>query len=402
MNRQRRTRGGRGFIIAVLLFAAFIALPQTAGAVLSGTNGRIVFTSARDPFTTATSQLFLRPTFSGVGGPGGAAVITPTSTTQRRHATWSPDRTMIAFAQGDSATSNFDIFVLDLTDPGATPQNITNSNNVTDDRPAWSPDGTRIAWESEVTDASGQQDILVDAAPFGSVNTNLTNNGAVTSDAKPAGRPAWSPDSQTLYYSSGDVNVAPNGTNNDVRILGEPADNSVAPTEVAHISGAHVFQPSISPDGTRICYTESATAGLNTNAAVFVAPLNDASNATVLAATAGVGDYNCTWSPDGVFIAYVEGTFTNGDLLMERSDNSSSSPIFLETTANRFDGNPDWAPDGRPQCQDTTVTTRRETPVAIPLPCADTGPAYERTNTRALVLNGSDSPSSGRMPSTVT
>jgi Tol biopolymer transport system component len=385
-----KTLGKRrwGLAIATITCAATAALPSPAAAVLSGTNGRIVFTSARDPFTTATSQLYLRPTFSGSGGPGGASLITPSSTTQRRHATWSPDRTKIAFAQGDSSTSNFDIYILDLTDPNAIPQNITNSNNVTDDRPAWSPDGTRIAWESEVTDGSGQQDILVDAAPFGSVDLNLTNNGSVVSDAKPAGRPAWSPDSQTVYYSVGDLNVPPNGSNNDVQIFQEPADNTGTPAPLVHISGAHTFQPSISPDGTRICYTESATAGLNTNAAVFVAPLNDASTATVLAAS-GAGDYNCTWSPDGQFIAYVDGIFTTGDLVMERSDNSSLGPTLLETTANRFDGNPDWAPDGRPQCQDRNVTTQKNKPVSIPLDCADTGPAYERTSVRAFVLDGS-------------
>jgi Tol biopolymer transport system component len=382
-----------GLAIAAIACAATAALPPAAGAVLSGTNGRIVFTSARDPFTTATSQLYLRPTFSGVGGPGGPSLITPTSTTQRRHATWSPDRTMIAFSQGDSATSNFDIYVLDLTDPAATPQNITNSNDVTDDRPAWSPDGTRIAWESEVTNGSGQTDILVDTAPFGSgTNLNLTSSAAVD------GKPAWSPDSQTLYYSVGDVNVMPNGTNNDVKIFQEPADNSGTGTELVHITGAHAFQPSISPDGTKICFTETGVAGLNTNANVFVASLNNLAGASPLAAS-GSGDYNCAWSPDGQFIAYVNGVFTSGDLVMERSDNSSVSPIFLETTSGRFDGNPDWAPDGRPQCQDTTVTTTVNTPVSIPIPCADTGPAYEQTSVRALTLDGTG-PTQGSVSTT--
>ena len=44
--------------------------------------------------------------------------------------------------------TGYDIYILDLTTPGATPDNITNSPGVTDDRPAWSPDGTRIAYES--------------------------------------------------------------------------------------------------------------------------------------------------------------------------------------------------------------------------------------------------------------
>jgi Tol biopolymer transport system component len=394
MYRERNRKRTWGLAIAALCLAATAALPPAAGAVLSGTNGRIVFTSGRDPATNATGQLYLRPTFSGVGGPGGASLITPVSTTQRRHPTWSPDRTMIAFAQGDSATFNFDIFVLDLTDPNATPQNITNSNNVTDDRPAWSPDGTRIAYESEVTDGSNQSDILVDTAPFGSgTNLNLTNSAGVID-----WKPAWSPDSQTLYYSVGNINLAPNGNTNDIKIFQEPADNSGSATELTHISGAHTFQPSISPDGTKICYTSSTAAGNSTSASVFVAPLNDPVNSFTALAASGLGDYNCTWSPDGQFIAYVEG-FSGGDVLMERSDNSSVSPFFLETTVGRFDGNPDWAPDGRPQCQDVTVTTRVNTPVSIPIPCADTGPAYERTSVKALVLNGSG-PTQGSVSTT--
>ena len=245
-----------------------------------------------------------------------------------------------------------------------------------------------------MTDGSNQQDILVDTAPFGSgTNLNLTNTATVID-----GKPAWSPDSQTLYYAVGDVNATPNGNTADVKIFQEPADNSGSATELVHISGAHTFQPSISPDGSKICYTETGTAGLTTGANVFVAPLSTPNTATVLAAS-GAGDYNCTWSPDGILVAYVEGTFTSGDLVMERSDNSSLSPIFLETTANRFDGNPDWAPDGRPQCQDRTVTTQVNTPVSIPLPCADTGPAYERTSVRALVLNGSG-PTQGSVSTT--
>jgi Ca2+-binding RTX toxin-like protein len=299
---------------------------------------------------------------------------------QHRHPTWSPDRTRIAYAAGSPscAPTKCDIFVLDLTDPDATPQNITNSPTVNEDRPAWSPDGSRIAYESEVSNASNQLDVLVDASPFGSVNLNLTNSPGVID-----GKPTWSPNSQTLYYAVGNVNLPPNGNNNDVKIFQEPANNSGAPTQVVHITGAHAFQPSISPDGGRICYTISGTPGLNAGAAIFVAPLTAPNNAIVLAAS-GTGDYNCTWSPDGFFVAYVTGTFSTGKLVMERADNTSPFPIDLaqDPGGDNFDGNPDWAPDARPVCPNSTVTIAPNQRVTFEVECTDTGPAYERTAVR--------------------
>ena len=361
----------------VLGVAGAGALAAPAAAVLSGENGRIVFSSGRDADTDAQAQLHLLPVPSSTGGGTVSPAIT-TGSTQHRHPTWSPDRTKIAYAAGSPSCNpnKCDIFVLDLTTPGALPQNITNTAGINEDRPAWSPDGTRIAYEAE--GAGGQLDIFVDPAPFGSGRINLTNSTGVIE-----GKPAWSPDSQTLYYSVGDVNIAPNGTNNDVKIFQEPADNSGTATELVHISGAHTFQPSISPDGTKICYTESATAGLNNMASIFVAPLSSASTATVLASD-GSGDYNCTWSPDGFFVAYVSGVFSTGKLVMERSDNSSLFPVDLaqDPGADNFDGNPDWAPDGRPLCPDTPAATTPNTPVPITVTCTDTGPAYEQTDVR--------------------
>jgi hypothetical protein len=69
---------------------------------------------------------------------------------------------------------------------------------------------------------------------------------------------------------------------------------------------------------------------------------------------------------------------------MERSDNSSLFPVDLaqDPGADNFDGNPDWAPDGRPVCPDTPAATAIDNPVTITVICTDTGPAYERTDVK--------------------
>ena len=146
-----------------------------------------------------------------------------------------------------------------------------------------------------------------------------------------------------------------------------------------------MFQPSISPDGTKLCYTPSTAAGNSTSAAVLAAPLSAPGSFTVIAAS-GKGDYNCTWSPDGTKIAYTEDYAANGEVFMKPSD-GSGIPINLTNAAGAFDGNPDWAPDGRPVCPDSTVSTTPGTPLTIELECTDTGPAYERTDPNGFVAN---------------
>jgi Tol biopolymer transport system component len=373
----------RRLLILALALVGLAALPVQADAVLGGENGRIVLASGRIA-GDGTAQLFLLPVPSSTGGGTISPAITKAATVQHRHPTWSPDRTKIAYAAGSPSCNpnKCDIFVLDLTDPNAEPVNLTMSPVINEDRPAWSPDGTRLAFETEVSNGSGQQDIYVDREPFGFLPTpgdvNLTSSAGVLD-----GKPAWSPDSQTLYYSIGNVATPPNGTNNDVKIFREPADNSGTATQAIHISGAHAFQPSISPDGQNICFTVGPTPGLNTSASIFVAPLSAPASASVLSSS-GAGDYNCTWSPDGFFVAYVSGIFSTGRLVMERADNTSPFPIELaqDPGGDNFDGNPDWAPDARPVCPNSTVTIAPNQRVTFDVECTDTGPAYERTAVR--------------------
>jgi Tol biopolymer transport system component len=364
----------KGTLAVVFAVAALGAVATPAVAVLAGENGRIVFASGRDADADAQAQLHLLPVPSSTGGGTVSPAITSFAA-QHRHPTWSPDRTMIAYARGDSATSNFDIFVQDLTSPGSTPVNITNSNNITDDRPAWSPDGTRIAYESEVADGSGQTDVLIQNAPAGGGGINFTNT---TTAGQFEGKPAWSPDSGTLYYQKGNPNAATN-----VNIVKQPAAGGTETLAVTD-SGSSEFQPSISPDGTKICFTLS-TNGFNNTAEVLVAPITTPpSGGIIVSKDPAIGDYNCTFSPDGTLVAYVNGTFSTGQLVMVRADNTSlfAIPLAQDPGADNFDGNPDWAPDARPVCPDTPAATTPNTPVTITVTCTDTGPAYEQTDVR--------------------
>jgi Tol biopolymer transport system component len=394
-------RLARTTVVTTASIVAALALAQPAGAVLSGFNGRIVFSSGRGAAdgNDSEAKLYLRTIDSSTGGGSAGLTITPTAGIQHRHPTWSPDRTKIAYAAGPTAGANFDIYVLDLTVPGAIPEDITNSNNITEDRPAWAPDGKHIAYESEVSDNSAQTDVLVQEYPVSGVSPlHLTSTSGAYE-----GKPAWSPDSQTIYYVTGNINTA-----NAANIVRKASNGSGSVEDVLADGTISEFQPSISPDGTKLCYTRGHQ--VDGSADIYVTDVATPAAAGFdlsdnVGATAANGDFNCTWSPDGTLVAYVMGTFTVGDLVMEPADDSGG-PIPLESTVNHFDGNPDWAPDGTPTCVSKSVSTVPGKAIKIPLDCSDTGPAYEQTDVTEHI---SEQPKHGTLgdvdqndPSTVT
>jgi Tol biopolymer transport system component len=366
--------------LALALVTFFLtAIP--ADAVLSGRNGRIAFTSGRAA-GDATAQIYtINPiNLTPIEGPFSIPGV------QNRHASWSPDRTKLVFASGTPgtlATEEYDLFVRDFE---AEPDTITAldlaqlGDELSSDHPAWSPDGTRIAYETQPADPgndSTDRNIMVKTFNTSAPAVPLANSANFEL------KPAWSPDSTEIYYATSPT-PPPGATQFDIVKKNANASPATAPTNVANSATVDEYQPSISPDGSRICYTRQSTLGNTGTADIYVADLPGLTNQRDISDDGTQGDINCTWSPDGFEIAFSNGTFSQARLMVEDANDDDIVPALNELTNdtgdNDFDGNADWAPDGSPNCPDIEATTRHDTAVTIELECTDTGPEYEQTD----------------------
>jgi hypothetical protein len=367
--------------LIAIMFAALCligVLPAVASAAaLGGENGIIFFTSGRGGTAGVDDEakIYGRTILSDTGLGSVIGPFTTVAGKQHKHSAISPDRKTLAFSRGTPGTfvtEDFDIFLQDL-DTGAVTPITTVGDDVTSDRPAFSPDGRFLAYDNEVgTDNTGNRDIFIRDLQSGTT-TNLTDTlGSFEAETKAA----WTPDSQTIYYSKGN----PRATNT-LDIKKRPAAGGSESVGVPNTFISE-FQPSISPDGTQICYTLGD--GFSSNTSILTAPLNNLA-ATTLIATGNGGNINCVFSPDGAMIAYTQGVFDSGGLVMEHSNGADLLPSFLTDEPAHFDGNADWAPDGRAQCFDAIVKTTPGKPVTVPLRCVDTGPKYEQTDVIELL-----------------
>ncbi len=367
-NRPNKRARARSAVVAILVAAGLLALAAPANATpVPGENGRIVLTSYQN-LGQARAELFLLPVpFSSGGGTLSPPVAT-SATERHRHPTWSPDRTKIAYARGVSAANTYDIFVLDLTQPvdASNPVNITQSAGSNEDRPAWAPNGTHIAFERD-SGVPANRDIVVSLTNGGG-QTNITNTvGAIE------GKPAWDPTSSTIYYEKGNAqNPAVNTdiVRRSISFSGGVPTAGAETLAVADDANRPEIQPAISPNGDKICYGTGYPGSPTTDIKVAALTGAPASGSKVSLSTTA---YYCTWSPDNTMVAFTAGAGAAGDLVMVRADGSSPLEIPLASGTD-IQTNPDWAPDGRPECPNLAITTTRGQPVSIPVACDDTGP----------------------------
>lgn len=210
-------------------------------------------------------------------------------------------------------TGDTEIFVVD-PDMGDA-KNITRSPTSEDRYPCWSPDGKRVAFTS---DRDGTFNLYVTDADGGNVQ-RLT-------DEKPpavAYMPSWSRDDKIVFgldrAGKGLMGcVSPDGSN--FKILAEGRD------------------PCISPDGTRIAFTERVRRGY----CVFVTELAGRKLRQLTKHENEMGAVLPTWSPDGTKILYADQV---GDALEIFVCDADGNNVKQLTSLGKISASAAWSPD---------------------------------------------------------
>jgi Tol biopolymer transport system component/serine/threonine protein kinase len=274
---------------------------------------------------------------------GGLFVMGATGENPRRlsaqgfHPSWSPDGREIAagtadFLNPESLNRQGQLIVVEV----ATGRTRVITDVPDGYQPHWSPDGSRIAYwgrprDTGQRDYSGQRDLWT-VAPTGGAPVPVTNDTATDWN------PVWSPDGDTVFFSSNR-----GGSMNLWRVRMDEASGAVlGQPEPVTTPSTYSGQLSISGDGRRFVYAH-LTSAVNLFT-IGLDPSREATTGLPTAITSGTRDTAVPdLSPDGEWVTAVTAAGGHADIVVVRTDGTGFRKV---TDDPHRDREPRWAPDG--------------------------------------------------------
>ena len=303
----------------VLTMLAVGAAAGPAAATYPGQNGKIYFDGCGPTVCSTFDVWSVNPDGTGLDNVTDQLTAPPGPPDAAFAPSVSADGTRIAFGVDTQATA--EIWVMNVDGSGA--QQLTN-DNLLDQEPAISPDGSRIVWNQwSPFPGYGDRDIWI-------MNSDGTGQQLLFDGFQTDLVPTFTPDGGTVVMEaeSPDQDVA--------KVSATPAAPPLQlATDVAADNTVLESNPSVSPDGARVAFTQAPFA---TPAAADIHSVGINGGARTPLFTTAASETAPAYSPDGTRIAFLS-DFT---LMISNADGSGPGPVDVGGVSPG--GGVDWAP----------------------------------------------------------
>jgi Tol biopolymer transport system component len=209
--------------------------------------------------------------------------------------------------------------------------------------PAWSWDGQWIAFTREGSSTNPPGVYVMDRN--GDNLRHVVWGGA---------NPAWTPDGRIVFNSGSSIHII-NADGSGERLLVRP-DFAPRPVEPGYWLNDVLYEPALSPDGSKLAFRRSSHSGSGTTSgtypyyddlgysvvhSVFVAKADGSDPREVAFAW---GTEGLSWSPNGTAVA---GIVNSTRVIIYNVTTGAIDPVRLELSDQwGAHGRPDWSPDG--------------------------------------------------------
>jgi TolB protein len=316
------SRLGRPLALAIAVgVATALTVPTVAAAAYPGENGKIYF-QACDEVCSGFDVYSVNPDGSGLDNLTDVVTDSEGLPDNAFDPSVSADGKRIAFGVDSQATSEIWIINAD----GSGPLQLTH-DNLLDQEPTISPDGTRVAWNQwSPFPTYTDRDIWV-------MNANGSSQELLFNGSGEDYYPQFTPDGQTVVMSSetGDM---------DIRKI--PSIPAVPPlttaTGVAEDNELLEWDPSVSPDGSRVAFAQTAKTSSFGPFDIYSVGINGGATTPVFN-SAVPSETSPAYSPDGTKMV-----FNSDGLPMIGNADGSGTPVPLNVGTLTSVGRLDWAP----------------------------------------------------------